>query len=141
MHISEYVCQTILEELAIFLRYKETFEKRQQPVTFLKMLLFHRCFSAIFLEQYQKKSILFKDLPVHFNNRSNSRCSVTKGVLRNFAIFTGKHLCQSLFFKKVAGLRPETLLKKRFQHRCFPVNFLKFLRTLFSQITSWRLLL
>ena len=28
-----------------------------------------------------------------------------KGVLRNLAKFTGKHLCQSLFFKKVAGLR------------------------------------
>ena len=27
-------------------------------------------------------------------------CSVRKGVLRNFAKFTGKHLCQSLFFKK-----------------------------------------
>ena len=28
-----------------------------------------------------------------------------KGVLRNFAKFTGKHLCQSLFFNKVAGGR------------------------------------
>ena len=28
-----------------------------------------------------------------------------KGVLRNFAKFTGKYLCQSLFFNKVAGLR------------------------------------
>ena len=27
------------------------------------------------------------------------------GVLRNFAKFTGKHLCQSLYFNKVAGLR------------------------------------
>ena len=35
-----------------------------------------------------------------------------KGVLRNFAKFTGKHLCQSLFFNKVAGLRPATLLKR-----------------------------
>ena len=35
-----------------------------------------------------------------------------KGVLRNFAKFTGKHLCQRLFFNKVAGLRPATLLKK-----------------------------
>ena len=26
-------------------------------------------------------------------------------VLRNFAKFTGKHLCQSLFFNKVAGLQ------------------------------------
>ena len=30
-----------------------------------------------------------------------------KGVLRNFAKFTGKNLCQSLFFNKVAGLRPQ----------------------------------
>ena len=28
-----------------------------------------------------------------------------KGVLRNFTKFTGKHLCQSLFFNSVAGLR------------------------------------
>ena len=26
-----------------------------------------------------------------------------KGVLRNFLKFTGKHLCESLFFNKVAG--------------------------------------
>ena len=34
---------------------------------------------------------------------SHRRCSVKKGVLRNFAKFTGKHLCQCLFFNKVAG--------------------------------------
>ena len=28
-----------------------------------------------------------------------------KGVLKNFAKFTGKHLFQSLFFNKVAGRR------------------------------------
>ena len=37
---------------------------------------------------------------------------MNKGVLRNFTKFTGKHLCQSLFLKKVAGLRPATLFKK-----------------------------
>ena len=36
---------------------------------------------------------------------SHQRCSVRKGVLRNFAKFTGKYPCQSLFFNKVAGLR------------------------------------
>ena len=35
-----------------------------------------------------------------------------KGVLRNFSKFTGKYLCQSVFFNKVAGLRPATLLKR-----------------------------
>ena len=34
------------------------------------------------------------------------RCSVKRGVLENFIKFTGKHLCQSHFFNKVAGLRP-----------------------------------
>ena len=36
-----------------------------------------------------------------------------KGILRNFAKFTGEHPCQRLFFSKVAGLSPATLLKKR----------------------------
>ena len=33
------------------------------------------------------------------------RCSIRKGVLRNFTKFTGKHLCESLFFNEVAGLK------------------------------------
>ena len=58
-----------------------------------------------------------------------------KVVLRNFSKLTRKHLCQSPFFNKVAGLKPETLLKERFWHRCFPVNFAKFLNHLFLQNT------
>ena len=54
-----------------------------------------------------------------------------KSVLRNFAKFTGEHLCQGLFFSKVAGLRTAILLKRRPWHRCFPVKFAKFLRTSF----------
>ena len=52
-----------------------------------------------------------------------------KGFLWNFAKFTRKHLCQSLFINKIAGLRPATLLKKRLWRSVFPVNFVKFLRT------------
>ena len=50
-----------------------------------------------------------------------------KGVLKNFAKFTGNHVHQNLFFNKVAGLRPATLLKKETLAHCFPVNFVKFL--------------
>ena len=39
------------------------------------------------------------------------------------------------------GLRPTTLLKKRLWHRCFPVNFVKFLRTPFYIKHLWWLLL
>ena len=70
------------------------------------------------------------------NRSSHQRWSVKKGVPRIFAKFTGKHLCQSLFFNKVADLRSATLLKKSLWYRCFPVNFAKFLRTPFLQNTS-----
>ena len=42
---------------------------------------------------------------------------------------------------QVWGLRPSTLLKKRLWHRCFPVNFVKFLRTPFYIEHLWWLLL
>ena len=61
-----------------------------------------------------------------------------KGVFGNFAKFIAKNLYQSLFFNKVAG----TLLKKRLWHKCFPVNFVKFLRTpSFMKHLPWWLLL
>ena len=75
--------------------------------------------------------------------RSRPEVSVRKGVFRTFAKFAGKHLYQSLFFNKVTGLRPVTLLKKRLWHRCwsFPVNFVKFLRTPFTEHLRATLLL
>ena len=72
---------------------------------------------------------------------SHQRCSIKKCVLENFVKFTGKRLCQSLFFNKVACLRSATLLKTRLWHSCFPVNFEEFLGTPFLQITFGRLLL
>ena len=39
-------------------------------------------------------------------------------------------------FNNVAGLRPVTLLKTRLWHKCFPVNFVKFLRTPFFLETN-----
>ena len=57
-----------------------------------------------------------------------------KGFLENLAKVMEKTLRQNLIFNKVAGLRPATLLKNRLWsvwHNCFPVNFVKFLRTPF----------
>ena len=70
--------------------------------------------------------------------RRNVFCK--EGVLKNFTKFKGKHLCKSLF-NKVAGLRPATLIKKRVWHRCFTVNFAKFLGTSFlTEHLRWLLL-
>ena len=75
--------------------------------------------------EQRKTNLIFQKQP--------SQVFCKKGVLRNIAKFTGKHLCQSLFFIKVAGLM--------LCHRCFSVNFAKFLTTPFLQNTSGRLLL
>ena len=52
-------------------------------------------------------------------------------VLKNFAMFAGKHLCWSLFFNKYTGLKACNFIKKRLQHKFFPVKLAKFLRTPF----------
>ena len=52
---------------------------------------------------------------VQRDRSSYGSCSVKIGVLKDFAKFTAKHLCQSLLFNKVAGLRLW----------CLPVNLAK----------------
>ena len=99
---------------------------------FIKKRVQHRCFPVKYVKFLRA---------VNLKNINHRRCSLRKGVLRNFAKFIWKHLCQSFFVTKVTGLRPAILLKKRFWHRCFPVNFAKFWRALFTQNTSGRLLL
>ena len=52
---------------------------------------------------------------LHCRNRHRSsrpEVSCKKDVFNYFAKFTEKHLCQSLLFNKIAGLRPATLLKR-----------------------------
>ena len=41
------------------------------------------------------------------------------GVQRNFEKLTGKHLCQSLFFKKVAGLYLQVIKKETLELVCY----------------------
>ena len=41
-----------------------------------------------------------------FGRGSRPEVFCKKGVLKNFAKFTGKYLCHSLVFNKVADLRP-----------------------------------
>ena len=60
------------------------------------------------------------------------RCSVKKGVLENFTKFTGKHLCQSLFFNKAAGLSSRGIL-------FFKSGFSVTLKTLHGGKISWKL--
>ena len=66
---------------------------------------------------------------------SHDRCCIKQGVLKNFVKITGKHLCQSLLFNNVPGLRPATLLKTRLWHRCF--QFCRIFRSTFLTEQVW----
>ena len=66
---------------------------------------------------------------IHQGRSSRPEVFCKKSFLINIAKLQGKHLCQGLFFNKIADLRTATLLKKRLWYRCFPGNFVKFLRT------------
>ena len=58
--------------------------------------------------------------PIH--RSSHRRCSIEKAVLKNFTIFTGKHLCWSIILIKLQAQRPATLLNKT-PTRVFPCGY------------------
>ena len=69
--------------------------------------------------------------------------SSKKAVFKNFA---EKHLRWSPYLNKNVGLQSWNFIKKRLQHRLFPVNIAKFLRTpvlenicerLFERFPTW----
>ena len=72
---------------------------------------------------------------VKFQEALVQRCSVKKVFLEISQNL--QNLRQSLFFDKVASLMPATLLRERLWHRCFPVNYAKFLRAPFFIEHVW----
>ena len=87
----------------------------------ISIKLWEQCFSEKF--QKQPPEVFYK-----------------KSILRNLAIFTGKHLLASLFHN-VTGLQVCKFIKKRLQHRFFSVNTWDFLRTSIFENICKRLLL
>ena len=62
----------------------------------------------------------YKTLHSKFRS-SHRRCFIRNDVLKYFAKFTRKYLCQSLFFDEVAGLRSEALVPATIiQYYCSP---------------------
>ena len=59
----------------------------------------------------------------------------------NFAVFSLKHLCWSLFWIKLYAFNTCNFTKRRLQHRCFPVNIAKCSRAPILKNICERLLL
>ena len=75
---------------------------------------------------------------VHAGTHStHRRCSIGKDALKNFAKLTGKHLCQSLFFSKVAGLGLQ-LCKKDTLAQVLSCKFCKVFQNTFFHRTPLR---
>ena len=70
------------------------------------------------------------------NRSSHQRCSAKKGVLRNFAKFTGKHLCQSLFFNEVPG-GACNFIKKEALAQVFSCEFCEISKNAFLTERVW----
>ena len=120
-------CRDVKAQKLIHDTHSMLFSQPQFYLTFpLSCVWNSAMFPVMFYKLFNANSTFFL-----FFRSSRAEVFCKKSVLRNFAKFTGKHLCKSLFFDKVAGLRLATLLKKRLLHSCFPMNFEKFLRTPF----------
>ena len=65
-------------------------------------------------------SLLFYFLSI--TTSSHLKCSMWKGVLRNFTTLTGKHLCQSLFFNKFAAFIKKETLAQVFSCQCCEIS-------------------
>ena len=98
-------------------------------------------------------TVLWQLLLKHIFGRISGRGNVVEENVRRGSIRQGTVLRGSFFYLSdangavlvsllsILNMRPATLLKKKLWHRCFPVNFVKFLRTPFLQNTSERMLL
>ena len=63
----------------------------------------------------------FVNCNISLSRRSHQRCSTKKIVLKNFAIFIGKHLCWSLFLIKLMTWRP--ILKNTWERLLLSENY------------------
>ena len=77
-------------------------------------------------------------------SEAGARSSSVKKVLLEISQKSQENTCVKVSFLiklQESGLGPATLLKKRLWHRCFTVNFLKFLRTPSHTERLWWVLL
>ena len=73
--------------------------------------------------------VMYHKLKKCLNSRSSHQsCSIEKAVFKNFAIFTGKHLCWRLLLIDLWASSPATFFKR--DSNAGVVNIVKFLRTL-----------
>ena len=99
-------------------------ESRNNSINSLSNTFFGQCFLRAYYI-FCKNNVGYS-LLVPCVKSSHQRCSIKKGVPKNFVKFTGKHLCQSLFLNRVAGLSKMELVEiVNGFWRLFTVNYFR----------------
>ena len=80
------------------------------------LCLFSLCLLSALINLSDKKSLTWVGV---IQKQPPERCSERKGVLKDFAIFTGRHLCWSLFLITLKVFRPVFLSKRNFNKDAF----------------------
>ena len=113
-------------------QFQQDINMLSYSVVFIKNIVFYKIF-------IKPPPLMFPWQIYNFFKAAQASTEVfrEKGVLKNFAIFTGKHLCWSLNLIKLrpsgSCLRDCNFVKKRLQHRCFSVNIATFLWNIYSE--------
>ena len=97
-------------------------------------------FSTFYITRHVELVYSFMINVVSFDKilqKRNRRCSTTrKPILKNFAIFTGKHLCWSLFLSKLQAVRPAILSNTNYNTGIFLWMWRNFQDHLFWEISA-----
>ena len=94
--------------------------------------------TCIFLKYHinfskQRKYFYGSDIKFEKTRSSHQRRSIKKAVLKNFSIFTAKHLCWSSFLIKFQTFRSATLLKRESSTSVFLWILLNFQNIYFEE--------
>ena len=118
----EVFCEMYCQKLQKKAPISESFFNKVLTFNFIKKWLQYRCLPMIFLTFFRTTNL--ENLRTIISEvskidgvfktyiSSHRRCSIKKSVLKNFAIFTGKHLCWNACI----------FIKNRLKCGCFPVN-------------------
>ena len=98
-------------------------------LTWIVLVSFKETYNTCYILSYDENKCRLK----HYQEQPPEVFCKTR-CLRNFAKFIGKHLCQSLFVNKVAGLRP---IKKETQALVFSYEFCEISQNTFFTEHVW----
>ena len=99
-------------------------------IALLGFLIIQRKFFYLRRKTLKNDTSFNQDQKIRFKKQPTKVCSTKNAGLKDFSIFTGKHLLESLF-DKVAGLQTSNFIKKRVhQHKYISVSIFEIFKNI-----------